>query len=138
VMAELPQSRLPREPEYWEALAGKIRDDAAGPLAAYAASAIAAEAGLQQEAWDAVLARRAPWLVAASAAAALVLWLALPARVPSQGVLSARESSASSPWIERSLSPIEVAGTLIGGAAPPSVDTLMVQFPPAPGEARQQ
>jgi len=120
VMAELPQSRLPREPEYWEALAGKIRDDAAGPLAAYAASAIAAEAGFQQEAWDAVLARRAPWLVAASAAAALVLWLALPARVPSQGVL----------WLERSVTPTEIAGSLVGGPAAPSVDALMVQFPP--------
>jgi hypothetical protein len=119
-MAELPQSRLRREPVYWEALAGKIREDAAGPLATYAASAIAAEAGLQQEAWDAVLARRAPWLVAASAATALVLWLALPARVPAQGVL----------WLERSVTPAEIAGSLVGGPVAPSVDALMVQFPP--------
>ena len=33
-------------------------------------------------------------------------------------------------WIENSVAPREIAGTLIGGHAPPSVDALMVQFSP--------
>ena len=111
MMADLSQSQLPQEPEYWEGLARKINADAAAPLAAYAA----AEYG-----WYGVLARRALWLVAASAAAMLILWLALPAR----------EDSMAFRWIAGSLAPNETAGTLISGAAPPSVDELMVQFPP--------
>ena len=118
-MAELPQSQLPQEPEYWEELARKIREDAAGPLAAYAAT---------QYVWYGVLARRAPWLVAASAAAMLILWLALPTP----------DSSVAFRWIEHSLAPSETAGTLIGGPEPPSVDALMVQFPPLLDEERQQ
>ena len=111
-MAELPESALPQEPEYWEGLARKIREDAAGPLVAYAAA---------YDLWYGVLARRAPWLVAASVAAMLILWLALPRP----------DSSVALRWMEHSLAPDEVAGTLIGGPAPPSVDAVMVQFPPA-------
>ncbi len=111
-MVDQPQSQLPQEPAYWDDLARKIGEDAAGPLAAFAAI---------DNGWTGVLARRAPWLVAASAAAMLVLWLTLPAR----------DSSVAFRWIESSMIPSEVAGTLISGSAPPSVDALMVQFPPA-------
>ena len=117
-MAELPRSQLPQEPEYWEQLAQRIRQDAVGPLAAHAAA---------HDAWYGVLARRAPWLVAVSAAAMLVLWLVLPP-----------DAAAAFRPIERLLEPSEVAGTLVGGPAPPSVDVLMVQFPPVLDvEARQ-
>ena len=122
-MTDLPQSQLPQEPEYWEDLARKVREDAAAPLAAYAAAHAAEECG-----WYDVLARRAPWLVAASAAAMLVLWFALPAR----------ESSPAFRWIATSLAPNEKAGTLITGTEPPSVDALMVQFPPGPDMEEQQ
>ena len=111
-MPEMPRSPLPHEPEYWSRLAHEIQADAAGPLAAYAAS---------YEPWYGVLARRAPALVAASLAIMLVLWLVLPRRT---------DSSVALDWMERSLEPTEVAGTLIGGAQPPSVDALMLQFAP--------
>lgn len=111
-MTEAPKSPLPRDSEYWENLAGRILRDASGPLAAYAAV---------RDVWYGVLARRAPWLVAASAAAMLILWLVLP----SAG------SSLSLDWMERSVAPNEIAGSLVGGPEPPSVDALMVQFPPA-------
>ena len=124
-MAELTHSQLPREPEYWQELARKIREDAAGPLAAYAA---ARDIGSDRDVWYGVLARRAPWLVAASATAILILWLTLPTT----------DSSVAFRWIEHSLAPSEIAGTLIGGPAPPSVDALMVQFPPALYEDGQQ
>ncbi|TDI45424.1 MAG: hypothetical protein E2P02_07335 [Acidobacteria bacterium] len=110
-MADVPRSRLPRDPEYWEKLAERIRGDASGPLAAYAEA---------HDSWYGLLARRSPWLVSASAAAMLLLWLALPAS----------DSSVAFRWIENSVTPSEVAGTLIGGHTPPSVDSLMVQFPP--------
>ena len=113
MIVDQSQSQLPQEPEYWDRLAREINADAAAPLAAYAA----AEYG-----WYGILARRAPWLVAASAAAMLILWLTLPAR----------EDSMAFRWIAGSLAPNETAGTLISGAAPPSVDELMVQFPPRP------
>ncbi len=116
-MPDLPRSPLPQEPEYWEELAGKIRADAAGPLAGYAG----VDSG-----WYGVLAQRAPWLVAASAAAMLLLWLALPERGP----------SVAFRWIEGSLAPSELAGTLVSGAAPPTVEILMVQFPPSEEEQR--
>jgi len=118
MMAENPDSNLPQDPEYWTGLVRRIREDAAGPLAAYAAV---------QDVWYDVLSRRAAWLVAASAAAMLVLWLALPTA-----------DSVAFRWIERSLAPSEVAGSLIGGPAPPSVEVLMVQFQPvAADEARR-
>ena len=116
-MPELPESQLPQEPEYWDGLADKIRMDAARPLAAYAG---------RGEGWDGMLARRAPWLVAASVAAMLVLWLTLPERGP----------SVAFRWIEGSLTPSELAGTLVSGAAPPTIDTLMIQFPPSEEEQR--
>ena len=119
MIPDLPRARLSQEPEYWERLASSVREDAAGPLAAYAMS---------DPEWYAVLARRAPWLVAASAAAMLILWLALPSR----------GSSTTFQWIESSLTPTEVAGTLVSGAAPPSVDALMVQFPPSEAEEQRQ
>lgn len=112
MMPESPRSQLPSAPEYWQALANRITDDARGPLAEYAAGPVV---------WYGVLARRAPWLVAASAAAMLVLWTWLPVF----------ESSVTVQWIERSVEPDELAGTLVGGNAPPSVDALMVHFPPA-------
>jgi len=75
--------------------------------------------------WYDVISERAAWLVGASAAAMLVLWLALPT-----------SDSVAFRWIERSLEPDDVAGSLIGGSAPPSVEVLMVQFYPAsPDEA---
>ncbi len=118
-MADLSQSQLPQEPEYWEGLARKIKANAAAPLASYAAA---------QDGWYAVLAHRAPWLVAATAAAMLILWITLPAR----------ETSPAFRWMASSLAPNEMAGTLITGTEPPSVDALMVQFPPEPdGEGRR-
>jgi len=111
MMAQNPNSNLPRDPEYWTDLERRIRADAANTLAAYAAA---------QDVWYDVLSRRAEWLVAASAAAMLILWLALPTA-----------DSAAFRWLERSLVPTEVAGSLLGGPAPPSVDVLMVQFQPA-------
>ena len=114
-MADQPQSQLPQDPEYWEALAQKVHDDAVGPLAAYAAAG---------DDWASVIARRAPWLVAASVAAMLVLWLALPSN----------QSSAAFRWIESSLIPSEIAGTLVSGSTAPGVDTLLVQFAPATDE----
>jgi hypothetical protein len=112
-MRELPRPRLPQEPEYWDRLARRVRDDAAGPLAAYRAAG--------QPAWYDTLSRRAPWLVAASAAAMLVLWLALPAA----------DSSLVLRWMEESLTPNEVAGALVSRPTPPNIDLLMAQFPPA-------
>ncbi len=109
-MAEVPRSQFPQDSEYWEQLARRIRDDASGPLAAYAAA---------HDGWFGLLARRSPWLVAASAAAMLILWLALPTP----------DSSVAFRWMEHSLAPNEIAGTLMGGPEPPSVDALMVQFP---------
>ena len=118
-MADLPQSQLPQEPEYWEELARKVREDAAAPLATYAAA---------DEGWYGLLARRAPWLVAVSAAAMLVLWLMLPAR----------GNSLAFEWIASALTPSEAAGSLIGGAEPPSVEAVMVHFSPATDEERRR
>ncbi len=115
-MAELPKSELPQDPEYWDTLAAKARQDAAGPLAGYVSA---------QDVWYGVLAQGAPWLVAASAAATLVLWLALPVPEPSFALVH----------IERALDPSEVPGTFIGGPQPPTVDALLVQFPPAADDA---
>ena len=84
------RSKLPDDPRYWDDLALRINADAAGPLAAYAGGGGEATGG----GWYRFLARRAPWLVAASAAAALILWLALPAR-----------DSIAIEWMERSLTP---------------------------------
>ena len=111
MMAEEARSKLPPDPEYWAGLEQRIRADAEQPLARY---------GATPDAWYGLLARSAPWLVAASAAAMLVLWFTLP---PS-------DAGGDLGWIERFLAPDELAGTLVGGAAPPSVDTLMVQFSP--------
>ncbi len=111
-MAELPASPLPRSPEYWDRLARAVRDDAAGPLGAYADAHDGAYA---------VLARRAPWLIAASAAAMLLLWLALPVS----------KASVAHRWMEQAVAPRGAAGTLLAGPAPPSVDAVLVEFPPA-------
>jgi len=118
-MVDRPQSQLPQDPEYWEDLARRIRADGAAPLAAYAAV---------DDDWTAVIARRAPWLVAASTAAMLVLWLLLPPR----------DAPAGAGWIETAVSPRETAGTLISSATPPSIDALMVQFPPATDDEEKQ
>jgi hypothetical protein len=120
VTFEWPKSPLPREPEYWEELTRRIEKDAAAPLLAYAR---AAEADGD---WYRVLAGRAHWLVAASAAAMLFVWL----------VSLRAEASVAERVLERSFLPDEVAGTLVGGPEVPSVDTLMVQFPPAVGGER--
>lgn len=130
-MAETPHSKLPREAGYWDRLARTIGDDAEGPLAAYRASAGVADdswtgaagAGSRDaDHWDDLLAERATWLVAASAAAMLILWLAIPA--------PASDPTDELRWMEASLVPDERAGTLISGPAPPHVNDLMVQFPP--------
>lgn len=115
-MVEHPNSPLPRDPEYWESLAQRIRADAAGPLAGYATTV----------AWYDVLARQAAWLVAAAAIVIVALLLTLPQPDP----------DAAYRWIERSLAPDEPAGTLIAGPTAPSVDVVMVQFPPAGGDPR--
>lgn len=118
MMAEHPNSNLPQDPDYWETLARRIREDAIRPLAAYA--------GIQ-DAWYDVLSQRAEWLMAASAAAMLILWLSLPA-----------SDSVAFRWMERSLEPNGVAGSLMVGSSPPSVDRLMVQFQPvSSAEARR-
>ena len=111
-MADRPVSQLPDDPGYWDDLASRIRQDAAGPLAAYA----------QRDPWYGALARRAPWVIAASVAAMLLLWLSLPGIDPGAGFFRN---------IERSLTPTDAAGMLVAGAEPPSVATLMVEFPPA-------
>lgn len=116
---KLPPSQLPRDPAYWEQLAQRIRQDAAGPLASYAAAL---------DAWHDVLARRAGWLVAACAAAMLLLSLVRPAPDHSQ-LLG---------LVERSVAPNETAGRLLGGSQPPRVEELLVQFPPPPQERRQR
>ncbi len=112
MMAENPVSKLPEDPAYWRRLSRQISDDAAAPLAAYAG---------EHDVWYGSLARNAPWVVAASAAAMLVLWFALPTT----------DSPQVARWFESSLAPNEIAGTLVGGPVPPSVDELMAQFPPA-------
>jgi len=117
VTPEQTRSQLPQEPEYWELLAREVRDDAAAALAAYARTG---------DAWYGLLARSAPWLVAASAAAILVLWLALPAR----------QDSLAFRWMASFAVPSERAGSLVSGTQPPSVDALMVQFPPADEETQ--
>ncbi len=128
-MADLPPSQLPQDPEYWGELAGKIREDAAAPLAAYAGAEDGRiDDGRVDDGWYRILARRAPWLLAASAAAMLILWLALPER----------GTSPAFRWIADALAPSETAGTWIGGAAPPSVDALMVHFSPALDEEEQR
>jgi hypothetical protein len=115
---EMPKSQLPQDQAYWDELAQRIHTDASGPLATYARA---------HEGWYVVLARRAPWLTAASVAAMLVLWLALPNL----------DSSVAFRWMERSLAPDEPAGTLLGGPEPPSVERLMAQFPPAAEDERR-
>ena len=82
-MADVPRSQLPHDPEYWKKLAERIRGDASGPLAAYAAA---------HDNWYGLLARRSPWLVSASVAAMLILWLALPT---SDSAVVARSTAAS-------------------------------------------
>ena len=109
--SQRPRSPLPTVPEYWDRLARRIAEDAALPLAAYAA---------KRDDWYGVLAKSAPWLMAASAAALVVVLLSLPAT----------QSSTAHVWMERSLSPSDGAGELLGAPEPPSVDELMVQFPP--------
>ena len=116
-MSQPPRSQLPQDSEYWDELARKIGHDAVDPLLEYAAA---------RSAWYGVLDRRAPWFVAASAAAMLLIWLALPP-----------PDSSATPSLEGGLVPKEVAGTLIAGPEPPSVDVLLVQFPPPIHERRQ-
>jgi hypothetical protein len=109
------RSRLPDDPEYWDRLAERIRADAAGPLASFAAT----------DAWYGVLSRRASWLLAAAAILIAALLLTLPRTPDADPYL----------WIERSLTPDERAGTLISGPAAPAVEQLLPEFPPAdPGE----
>lgn len=106
------KSPLPTDPKYWDDLAERIAEDARAPLAQYAK---------RRDVWYGVLSREAPWLVAASAAALLLLWLALP-----------EAPRAHSSFIERAVAPREAAGSLLGGSEPPSVDELMLAFPPVP------
>ena len=117
-MVDPRHSKLPQEPEYWDGLAAKINDDAAATLASYAAASTDVH---REDDWTAVLGRSAPWLVAASLAAMLVMWLILPPRPPSPAFV----------WLGDSLAPSEVAGSLVAGSTPPSVEQLMAQFPPA-------
>ncbi len=129
-MSEHPRPKLPAEPAYWDRLAAKVNDDAAGPLAAYRAAAGATatdDASVPGSAmppvWYDALSRRAPWLVAASVVATLVIWLALPPD----------ETSVVLRWMEDALFPDEVAGALVGGSTPPGIDRLMAEFPPGDG-----
>jgi hypothetical protein len=116
---ELPGSPLPDDPTYWNTLAQRIGGDAAAPLARYAARGQKAD-----DRWFGLLSRAAPWLLSAAATATLLLWLALPPRAP----------DASMRWLEPSIAPHDDTGALIGGSLPPSVDRLMLDFPPAPTE----
>jgi len=112
-------SRLPDSPEYWEQLARKVRADAAGPLAAYAAA---------QEGWAGVLARETTWLAGIAAAAILALSI----------VLAKTDPALSTTWIEGALAPSESAGALIAGPEPPEIDSLLAQFPRHPRAPREQ
>jgi hypothetical protein len=103
------KSRLPDGPDYWDALARTVLADAEQVLAGYAV----------QPRWDGVLARQAPWLAAACAAAMLALSLALPAPVP----------PLAGAWVEDALAPDDSAGALAAGAEPPRVEILLAQFP---------
>jgi len=114
-MTDKPSPQLPQDPGYWDQLAHKMSADASSPLAGYASSVI------HVEGWYDVVARRAASVVAASMAAVLLLWFAYP---PS-------EPSVAQQWIEHSLAPNEVAGSLLVGPQPPSVDSLVVHFPAA-------
>jgi hypothetical protein len=118
-MPEMPASRLPDSPEYWDDLARRVRADAAVPLAACAAVS---------DDWFAVLARRAPWLVTASAAAIVALIL----------VLTAADAPASATWTEGALTPREPAGALVAGPRPPDLQLLMPEFPPPGGPPKER
>jgi hypothetical protein len=130
--ADRQTSKLPHDPGYWEGLAARIRDDAAAPLAAYAAATpLAADAtadGRGRDGWPDVLARGAIWWLTAAGAAIAVLWLTLPPR----------DVSPAQAWIEASLTPDEPVGTLVSGDMPPAVDTVLVHFPPAGAERPQE
>lgn len=124
---DLPRSPLSDDPETWDRLARRINADAAAPLAELADAGrrtVPAWRGTWLGSWLGPLSRSAPWLVAASAAAMLAFWMALPPRTEDPGL----------GWIESSVAPQDVAGTLLGGALPPSVDEMMLVFPPPAGD----
>jgi len=126
VTIDRPHSKLPPDPAYWDRLERAIREDAAAPLAAYAAMSDG-DGGT----WSGMLARRAAWWVAVVSAVIAILWLTLPSR----GV------SPALAWIEASLAPDETAGALVSGDAPPAVDIVLAQFPSSgdpEGQERQR
>jgi hypothetical protein len=119
----MPRSPLSDDPDYWDRLARRIGEDAAAPLARYAA-----EGRAPGDTWLGLLSRSAPWVAAASAAAMLVFGLTLPPR----GLDPALR------WIEASVAPHDLAGTLLGGSLPPSVDSVMLEFSPVLAPARDE
>lgn len=118
-MPEFTKSQLPQDSSYWEELERRIRQDASGPLARYAAA---------QDAWYHLLARRAPWIVTAAAAAMLIMVISLSTSVDPASVRS----------IEQTLAPFESSGALLVGPEPPSVEALLVSFAPSLDEGERR
>jgi hypothetical protein len=104
------EPRLPEDPAYWDALAGRIGDDAAPVLA---------ELYERRGAWWGSLARRSPALAAAAVVAIAAGWIAIAA---SGG------PAAESPYAEmaRAIGPTDEVGRLfLRDAAPPHVEELL-------------
>ena len=115
-----PESKLPLpvESSYWNELRRQILDDASGPLAAYSRAALERgdTAGADDAAnWYAEVSRLAPWLVAASLAAGLLLWARLP--LP--------DSATTRSWMQRSLTRDHLAASLATPTAPPAAAVMM-------------
>ena len=109
-MADRSHSELPDDPQYWRDLAGRIRADAEGPLARYAAA---------DETWFEVLGQRVAWWVAATAAVVATLWLVQPTADPAAVVTA---------WIEASLGIDEPAVRLVAGPEAPALDELLASL----------
>lgn len=99
-----PKSRLPADPAYWEAFAGRVTAAAGSELAGSPRA---------RDAWWAVLADVSPFLAGSAVAAALAGWLFLPAPRP------AAEAGPGT-LVARTLAPTDaVARTLLRESAPP-------------------
>ncbi len=120
-----PSSSLPEDPRYWTTLERRILDDAALPLHRYAeVSAGESEGDVPALHWYGEVSRHAPWLVAASLIAGLLLWARLP--LP--------DASTTRQWMQRSLTQDHLAASLATIEAPSPV-AVMMQLEPATGEA---
>ena len=104
------ESRLPEDPGYWDALAGRIAADAAQTLARLEA---------RRGSWWSTLARGCPALAAAAAVAVAAASIALA---------SARSTTPGSPYSEvaRAIGPTDEVGRLFyAESSPPTVEALM-------------